>query len=97
MSKSFSIDLNQFTLYRAIPGQKQILKTRVDRVDAVSVLNDLGYQNIKELGITRARYGIIPSIEDTLSFSTIGIPTNAYVEVKSMGRKSNLLLFTFTY
>lgn len=74
-----------------------MLKTRVDRSDVIACLNSLGYSNIAEQGMTRARFGIIPCLEDTLAGATLGIPSNAYVEVKALGRKSTHLLLTFTF
>ena len=97
MPKSFSIDLKQFTLYRPIADTGKVLKTRVDRSDVVACLNGLGYHNIDEVGITRGRYGIIPSLEDCLSGKTLGIPASATVHVRALGRHPDHLLFTFTY
>lgn len=97
MPKSFSMDLNQFTLYRSIGSEKDLLKTRVDRSDIIACLNQLGYSNIAERGMVRARHGIIPSLEDIMAGATLGIPSNARVEVRVVGRQSNHLLFTFIY
>lgn len=97
MSTSFSIDLKQYTLYRAIGSEKEMLKQRVDRSDVIACLASLGYHNISEVGVVRTRFGVIPCLDDTLAGATIGIPTNAVVEVKVMGRDSNQLLFTFSF
>lgn len=97
MSKSFSIDLNQFTLYRSIGSGKDLLKTRVDRSDVIACLNELGYSNISERGMVRSRHGMIPSLEDVLAGETLGIPSNARVEVRTLGRQASHLLFIFIY
>lgn len=97
MPKSFSIDLNGYTLYRTIGNGENPLKGRVDRSDVVGVLNSLGYHNIAEHGLNRSRFGVIPSLEDTLASWTIGIPTDASVRLKSIGRKSHQLMITFTF
>lgn len=97
MSTSFSIDLKQYTLYRAIGAEKELLKQRVDRSDVIACLSSLGYNNISEMGIVRTRFGVIPCLEETLTGVTLGIPTSAQVEVKAMGRNNNHLLFTFSF
>ena len=97
MSKSFSVDLNQYTLYRPIGSDKKMLEGRVDRSDVVACLNDMGYNNISEVGVARARFGVIPFLEDSLAGATLGVPTNAYVDVKAMGRAGNQLLITFKF
>lgn len=97
MPKSFSIDLNSYHLYRHIGVDEKPLKQRVDRTDVIGVLNNLGYDNIQERGFSRTRFGIIPSLEDTLASWTLGIPTSAVVNVKGMGRKSHQLMITFTF
>ena len=97
MSTSFSIDLKQYTLYRAIGTEKELLKQRVDRSDVIACLSGLGYNNISEMGIVRTRFGVIPCLEETLSGATLGIPTSAAVEVRALGRTNRQLLFTFSF
>lgn len=97
MPKSFSIDLNGYTLYRTMGNNVTPLKTRVDRADVIGVLNNLGYDNITECSSMRGRFGVIPSLEDTLAGWTVGIPTTATVKVKSIGHKSHQLMITFTF
>lgn len=97
MSTSFSIDLNQYTLYRAIATEKRLLKQRVDRSDVIACLHNLGYHNISEIGVVRTRFGTIPCLDDTLAGATLGVPTSAVVDVKVMGRNSSHLLFTFSF
>lgn len=97
MPRSFSIDCSQYTLYRHIGLGKEPLKTRVDRSDVIACLNSLGYANIPEQGIVRARYGTIPCLEDTLTAATLGIPSTAMVEVRVIGRRTTNLLLTFIF
>lgn len=97
MSTSFSVDISQYTLYRSLGNDKKVLEHRVDRSDVISCLTNLGYSNINERGMARGRFGMIPGLEETLASATVCVPTNAFVEVKAMGRNNKLLFFTFTY
>lgn len=97
MSTSFSVDIGQYTLYRSLGNGKKVLEHRVDRSDVISCLTNLGYSNINERGMARGRFGVIPGLEETLESATICVPTNAFVEVKAMGRNNKLLYLTFTY
>lgn len=97
MSKSFSVDLNDYTLYRPIGNKQAPLKQRVDRSDVIAVLNGLGYSNVDERGMIPPRFGNVDQLNDCLALATIGIPTNAVVRCRALGRSLTKLLFTFTY
>lgn len=97
MSRSFSIDLNQYRVYRTIGDGKEVLSTQSDRSDLIACLEALGYTNISEASCTGKRFGDIFNLEDVLTHETIGIPTSAQVDVMKTHRLGNSYHLTFTY
>lgn len=98
MSKSFSIDLKAFPLYRPIPGGEKILQGTIGPYEVSQVLMDLGYADIDEYSeVLPFRFGIIPALTETLAEATMGIPSTAQIKVKRLGGKTRLLLLTFNF
>lgn len=98
MSKSFSIDLKHYALTRTIGLGEKILRRPVDTYDVIQTLNDLGYNHLDEQGgVATGGFGLIPDLEATLQSATLGVPTNARVNMRRMGNRKNLLLITFTF
>ena len=98
MSKSFSIDLTPFSLCRPIAGGEKILQRAIGPYEVSQILIDLGYNNLNEYSeVLPFRFGVIPSLNETLAEATLGVPTTARVDVKRMGGKSQRLLLTFIY
>lgn len=98
MSKSFSIDLTPFSLCRPIAGGEKILQRAIGPYEVSQILIDLGYTNLNEYSeVLPFRFGVIPSLNETLAEATLGVPTTARVDVKRMGGKSQRLLLTFIY
>lgn len=98
MSKSFSIDLTPFALCRSIADGQKILQRAIGPYEVSQELLSLGYNNLDEYADIRpTRFGIIPSLNETLANACLGIPTSAKVNIKRMGGKSQRLLLTFTY
>lgn len=98
MSKSFSIDLSQFSLCRTIGVGEKILQGAIGPYEVSQVLISLGYVNLNEYSeILPFRFGVIPMLNETLESATLGIPTSARVDVKRLGGNSQRLLLTFIY
>ena len=98
VSKSFSIDLTPFYLCRPIAGTERILQRAIGPYEVSQVLMDLGYSNLNEYSeVLPFRFGVIPSLTDTLTEATLGVPTSAQINVKRMGGKSQRLLLSFIY
>lgn len=98
MSKSFSIDLTQYSLCRPIADGEKILQRTVGPYEVAQLLTDLGYSDVDEYGeVLPFRFGFIPSLLETLASATLGIPTTARINLKRMGGKSQRLLLMFTY
>lgn len=97
MSRSFSIDLNHYHLCRPIGDNVKVLTIPADRSDVVACLESLGYTNISESPWSRARFGSVFCLEDVLAHETLGIPTNARVDVMKAHKLGNTYQLTFTY
>ncbi len=97
MPKSFSIDLNGYSLVRTVGDSKKVLKTPMDRSDLINCLESLGYNKLSEHSFNNKRFGNIIGLEDTVRKFTLGIPTSANVEIARVDPKTNVYLITFTY
>lgn len=97
MSRSFSIDLKAYSLYRTIGGGVKTLRTSLDRSDLISCLESMGYHKLSEISFNHRRFGLAPGFEEAMQQSTLGIPTSANVEVTRVGTEGNFYHLSFTY
>ena len=98
VSKSFAIDLKDFTLLRTIGAEEKILRRAVDAYDVVQTLNDLGYNNLNEdTGVIPFKQGMVPALECALQTATLGVPSTAAVKLSHMAGHKSLLLLSFTF
>ena len=98
MSRSFSIDLNQFSLMRRIGLEEKALERTVGASDVVRILERLGYHQLEEpSSCLQTGFGTIPFLEELITSKVIGIPTSAMVRLTRQGGKTHLILVTFTY
>lgn len=93
VAKCFSIDLNYFTLERAIGSSEVSLQRKIDRMDVVSILIDEGYRHIEDSGpYVRIRDQDKLGLRGAIQNSTIGISANSRVNIRWLGNTSRLLL-----
>lgn len=98
MSKSFSIDLKQFTLPRPIGAEGKILYRPADAYDVYQTLSDLGYNGFNDNGYVSAhKCGLIPDLETSIESMVMGVPTSAVVKIKRMGNNKRFLFVSLTY
>lgn len=98
MSRSFSIDLNQFSLMRHIGLEEKPLERPLGASDVVRVLERLGYHRLEEpFSGLQTGFGTVPFLEDLITSKVIGIPASALVTIARIAGKAHLLLITFTY
>lgn len=99
MSKSFSVDLNDFQLMVPIAGGIRTLERQLDTLDLISVLMDEGFSDYVGYGTTYHRmHGYdLSSFREQVKAQTLGIPREATVDIRLLGRIRGKYLVTFHY
>lgn len=98
MSKSFSIDLRQFTLGRPIGGSEKLLERKLDVADIISILMDEGFTTFNESRVYHRMYGHdYEGARDLIVAKLMGIPRHAYVNITAYGDERVHLLISFDY
>ncbi len=97
MAISFSVDLSRGYLYRPTGQGKNVVLRKIDRFDVVHCLQALGYHNLNERSLNRRAAVFIPSLEEDITKFTIGVPSDAQVRIRGIGKCSQRLLITFVY
>lgn len=98
VSRSFSIDLRQFTLGRPIGDGKRLLERKIDVTDVISILIDEGFTEFNEQRIYHQMYGHdYQNLRELVLDKLTGIPRNAYVNISAFGKERVHLLISFEY
>lgn len=98
MSRSFSVDLRQFTLGRPIGLDESCLERRIDVTDVISVLMDEGFTDFNEPRAYHRMHGYDrENIREQMSDKLLGIPREAYVSITASGKDRVHLLISFDY
>lgn len=98
MSRSFSVDLRQFTLGRPIGNDEKVLERQIDVTDVMSLLIDEGFTDFNEPRVYHRMHGYDrENIRDQMLDKLVGIPRNAYVTISRSGKDKVHLLISFDY
>lgn len=98
VSRSFSIDLEQFTLGRPIAEGKHLVERKIDVTDVISVLMDEGFTDFNEHRVYHRMHGHdYEGLREGILDKLVGIPRSAYVNISSCGRHNAFLLITLEY
>lgn len=98
MSKSFSIDLNRYSLGRTIGGSKKLLERKLDVSDLISVLSDEGFSEFNENRVYHQLHGHdMNGFRGHIVAGVLGIPRHAYVTITAFGKDNQQLVIEFDY
>lgn len=98
MSRSFSIDLERFTLGRPIADSKRLVERKIDVTDVISVLMDEGFTDFNEQRIYHRMHGYdYEGLREGILEKLVGVPRTAYVNISAYGRANAFLLITLEY
>lgn len=99
MSKSFCVNLFDYSIVLPIGGTERSLDRGLDTLDLISVLMDEGFSNYNRFGTTYHRmYGIdVNSFREKIASMTLGIPRGADVDIRQIGQGNGRYLVTFNY
>lgn len=98
MSRSFSVDLTQFTLSRPIATTEKALERKIDVIDVISVLQDEGFSEFNEHRVYHRMHGHDrENIRALMQDKIIGVPRDAYVTIEKVGKAGLFLLISFDY
>lgn len=98
MSRSFSINLEHFTLGRPIANSKKLLERKIDVTDVISVLIDEGFTEFNEQRIYHRMHGHdYEGLREGILDKLVGVPRTAYVNISAYGKNNAYLLITLEY
>ncbi|MNG46933.1 hypothetical protein D3C79_47970 [compost metagenome] len=98
MSRSFSINLERFTLGRPIGDGKKLLERKIDVTDVISVLMDEGFTEFNEQRIYHRMHGHdFEGLREGILEKIAGVPRDAYVNISAYGKANAFLLITLEY
>jgi hypothetical protein len=98
VSISFLVDLSGYTLYRPIGKGKRPLLRRMDVLDVAAILMDLGYKVIVPRFGYAGMWGVdMHDLRGDLTKMSLGIPTIARVNIKTVGRATDKVVVTLRY
>lgn len=98
MSRSFSVDLRQFSLSRPIGNDEKALERQIDVLDVMSVLVDEGFTEFNEPRTYHQMYGHDrENIRELMLDKLVGVPRDAYVTITRSGKQRLHLLISFDY
>lgn len=96
MSRSFTIDLNAYTLYRPIAERKNDLSRKSDVLDVVSILMDEGYQNFEvPMGYCEMKDRDLFGLRKQIQGAVLGVPVESLVTIRHLAG-GRLVLVSFT-
>lgn len=98
MSKSFSIDLNRYSLGRTIGGSKKLLERKLDVSDLISVLMDEGFSEFNETRVYHQLHGHdMAGFRSLITSGVLGVPRHAFVTITAFGKDNQQLVVEFDY
>lgn len=100
MSKSFCVDLLDYSLVLPIGGTERSLERGLDTLDLISVLMDEGFTQFSRFGTTYHRMRGIDknSFREQIATASLGVPRESSVCIRKLGvGNAGRYLVTFNY
>lgn len=98
VSRSFHVDIKQFSLTRVLGAEKTVSSRKLDVTDLMSVLIEEGFNDFEEprTYIRMSGYDLEGLREQVVS-NLLGVPCDAFVSIKAVGKHKNHLTVSFDY
>jgi len=98
VSRSFSINLERFTLGRPIADSKKLVERKIDVTDVISVLMDEGFTEFNEHRVYHRMHGHdYEGLREGILEKIVGVPRTAYVNISAYGKDNVFLHITLEY